>query len=434
MVLSEIIFACIAINLSLCIGLFYLYLRNRKNDDFLNASLFFLCGTIYLFGRLQLEHGFGTQWAVFWSKFKYLGIFGGLYTLPLFTSTITKRTLYPKVRIGLGILTIISMLLIIFTGLIISNKPTFIIDSYRAEKGILYPFFVTVLIIICAYFYLQIIGASKRHVIVPIRSVNYTPVIAGIGIVLVIGVVEMIAIILGTPIIPGVSAPFVVLGVFIVSVSFAWTFLSQYALFSSALDESQSEIEKLIRKAKLDYVEFVNLIAKTLDAKDHYTAGHALRVMDYSMKIARALNLPQSDIEMLKQASLLHDIGKISIPDGVLNKKTRLTKKDREHIYKHPVVAKHILSTVSDFRDILDIIYSHHERVDGKGYPNGKTKDDIPLMSRILAVADAYDAMRSERPYRKAKSKEEAIDELREVRGSQLDGEIVDKFIEVIVT
>jgi len=434
MSIGEIICGFMVVNSLLWIGLFYLYLKNRKDEDLLHASLFFLCGTIFLFGQLQLEHGQSAQGAVFWNKFQYIGIVGFLYTLPLFTSTITKRRLYPQVRIGLGIITMFFIVLLIFSNFIISNVPRFHYTSYRAEKGILYPLFATIIVVIGAYFYLQIIASSRKHMIVPIRSVNYTPVIVGIGIAFVLGIIEIIGVFLDKPLLQGISQPFILLAIFIMSISFAWTFLSQYSLFSVALDESQLEIEKLVKKAKLDYVEFVNLIARTLDAKDHYTAGHALRVMDYSVKIANALNISKSEIELLKQASLLHDIGKISIPDGVLNKKTRLTKKDREHIYKHPVVAKHILSTVSDFRDILDIIYSHHERVDGKGYPDGKMKDDIPLLSRILAVADAYDAMRSERPYRKAKSKEEAIDELREVRGSQLDEEIVDKFIEVIVT
>jgi len=214
-----------------------------------------------------------------------------------------------------------------------------------------------------------------------------------------------------------------------------WTFLSQYTWAFTNLTKSQEEIEKLVEKSnrKLveksnrDFLEFVHLIAKTLEAKDHYTAGHSLRVMDYATKIAQALNLPDKEIELLKQACLLHDIGKISIPDGILNKKKNLTKKEREHILKHPIIGKNILSTVSEFKEILDIIYA-------KGYPDGKTKDEIPLLARILAVADTYDAMRSERPYRRAKSKKQALKELQLARGSQLDEEVVDIFIKALST
>jgi len=180
-------------------------------------------------------------------------------------------------------------------------------------------------------------------------------------------------------------------------------------------------------------VEFVQLIAKTLDAKDHYTAGHSLRVMDYAVRIAKTLDIPECEIELLKQACLLHDIGKISIPDGILNKKKPLTKKERDYILRHPVIGKKILSTFSEFKGILDIIYAHHERIDGKGSPDGVAREQIPLLARILAVADTYDAMRSERPYRSAKTKESAIDELNKIKGSQLDEEIVDKFIASII-
>jgi putative nucleotidyltransferase with HDIG domain len=235
----------------------------------------------------------------------------------------------------------------------------------------------------------------------------------------------------GKPLIPWLRNPYVI-AIFIVSLSFTWTFLSQYSWVFATLTRSQHEIERLVEKSNRDFVEFVQLIAKTLDAKDKYTAGHSLRVMDYAVKIAHALQLPANEIDLLKQACLLHDIGKISIPDGILNKKKKLTPKERKYILKHPVVGKKILSTVSEFKEILDIIYTHHERVDGRGYPDGRMKDDIPFLARILAVADSYDAMRSERPYRPARNKDQAIEELILAKGSQLDAEVVDIFIKAI--
>jgi HD-GYP domain-containing protein (c-di-GMP phosphodiesterase class II) len=142
--------------------------------------------------------------------------------------------------------------------------------------------------------------------------------------------------------------------------------------------------------------------------------------------------LPKNDVDLLKQACLLHDIGKIGIPDGILNKKSALSDKEREYIFRHPAAGKQILSSVADFHGILEIIQTHHERVDGKGYPHGLNREDIPLLARILSVADTYDAICSERPYRKAKSKTQAIAELQTVKNKQLDGAIVDKFIEVL--
>jgi putative nucleotidyltransferase with HDIG domain len=216
------------------------------------------------------------------------------------------------------------------------------------------------------------------------------------------------------------------------SLSFAETFFTQFSWVFTAFTRSEREIEKLIEKSSKNFLEFVQLIARTLDAKDHYTAGHSLRVMNYALQIAHSLDLPKEEVEMLKQACLLHDIGKIGIPDGILNKRSPLSEKEREHIIRHPVVGQQILSAVADFQGILRIIQTHHERIDGRGYPEGLTRDEIPLLARILAVADTYDAIISERPYRKAKTKQDAITELKNVRDLQLDGTIVDKFIEAI--
>ena len=111
-----------------------------------------------------------------------------------------------------------------------------------------------------------------------------------------------------------------------------------------------------------------------------------------------------------------------------------LSEKERKHVINHPVLGKQILSTVTEFQDILEIIYSHHERIDGNGYPNGLKKDEIPFLARVIAVADTYDAMRSERPYRRAMTKKEAVSELEKVKDHQLDEEIVETFIQVVTS
>jgi putative nucleotidyltransferase with HDIG domain len=226
--------------------------------------------------------------------------------------------------------------------------------------------------------------------------------------------------------------PFIV-SIFVVSVGFMWTYISQFSWVLDALDRSEKEVDKLVARSNQSFVEFVGLIAKTLEAKDHYTAGHSQRVRDYSLKIARVLKLPEVEIEILRQACILHDIGKIKIPDGILNKKSPLTKKEWEFIFQHPLVGRQILSTVSDFQDIVDVIYTHHERVDGQGYPRRLKMEEIPLLARILSVADAYDAMRSERPYRKSKNKVQAQTELERVKGTQLDPKVVDALLGIIL-
>jgi putative nucleotidyltransferase with HDIG domain len=300
----------------------------------------------------------------------------------------------------------------------------------EATPGPIFPFLIALTFVVITYYYTRIIAAARKKSIV---TANYTPILFTIGFGIVFGIVDFIGMSLNRPVIPWIPEPFIV-SIFIVSVGFLWTYISQFSWVLDALDRTEKEVDKLVAKSNQSFVEFVALIAKTMDAKDHYTAGHSLRVMDCSVKIARALKLSEVEIEILKQACLLHDIGKIKIPDGILNKKSPLTEKEREFIYQHPLVGRQILSTVTDFQDIIDVIYAHHERIDGNGYPRGLKKNEIPLLARILSVADAYDAMRSERPYRKSKNKLQVQTELERVKGTQLDPLIVDALLGIITS
>jgi len=412
------------------LGLLYLYFSNKRAKDFLYASLLFLSGSLVLFSMFHLELRPSSHAVIFWSKLLYASIFSYIYTLPHFTLSITKEKINRGIQIGLNLLSILFILLTFSTDFIIKNRVIYKTGIKQAELSNVYPYLILIVLAIIVYFYIHILNAARKKLN---KKVYYLPLIIGMGIGIASGIIDFLGITAGKPLITDIPNPFI-FGIFITSLSFGWTFLSQYTWAFTNLTKSQEEIEKLVEKSNRDFLEFVHLIAKTLEAKDHYTAGHSLRVMDYATKIAQALNLPDKEIELLKQACLLHDIGKISIPDGILNKKKNLTKKEREHILKHPIIGKNILSTVSEFKEILDIIYAHHERVDGKGYPDGKTKDEIPLLARILAVADTYDAMRSERPYRRAKSKKQALKELQLARGSQLDEEVVDIFIKALST
>jgi len=428
MLFTHITLAFAFVTLLIFVGLVYLYVKHREEIGFRYASLLFLCAVVVLFGQYHLELRVAPPLTIFWRKFLYLGAFGYIYTIPLFISYIMGEEIRRNIRRGLGVLTLICYALIAFTNLIISNKTEYHLDLLRAGEGALYPYFMFLMMVVVIYSYGRLILNTKRVVA---RPGNYYPLIVGIGIGIATTILDIIGILSKRPVIPGLRNPSI-FAVFISSICFAWTFISQYSWTFTALSESKERIEKLIEKSNKAFIEFVQLIAKTLDAKDHYTAGHSLRVMNYAVKIAKALNLPEEEVEVLKQACLLHDIGKIGIPDGILNKKSLLSDKDREHIYRHPVLGRKILSTVSEFQSILDIIYTHHERIDGGGYPGGLKKEEIPLLARIIAVADAYDAMLSERPYRRAKTPEQAMEELKKVKGSQLDEKLVDKFIEII--
>lgn len=163
----------------------------------------------------------------------------------------------------------------------------------------------------------------------------------------------------------------------------------------------------------------------SLEAKDKYTQGHSTRVAAYSIEIARRLNLSHHEIALLEQGAILHDIGKIGISDAILNKPAKLTDEEFSIIQRHPLIGENILSDVGLYAPVLEMVRNHHERYDGKGYPDAIPNSQLSIMTRILSVADAYDAMTSDRPYRKGLPPEQALEILREGAGTQFDPSIV---------
>ena len=168
---------------------------------------------------------------------------------------------------------------------------------------------------------------------------------------------------------------------------------------------------------------------KTIEEKDTYTHGHSERVNQNSLKIGKAMGLTDQDLSLLNFVSILHDIGKIGVPESILNKPGKLTKEEYEKIKEHTLKGVKILEPIKQLKEYLPAILYHHERIDGKGYPEGLSGEEIPLFARIIAVADTFDAMTSDRAYRKAKRFEAVIEELLDVRGTQLDAEITTIFI-----
>jgi len=184
---------------------------------------------------------------------------------------------------------------------------------------------------------------------------------------------------------------------------------------------------------KREFVEALTVLAKLIEMRDSYTAGHSEKVSMWSEIVARKLGLSREEQEKIKLAARLHDIGKISIPDGILNKPAPLTEEEYAEIKKHAALGADILSNIESLKEVSKIIRHHHEWYNGEGYPDGLTGEEIPLGSRIISVADAYQAMTSDRPYRKAFSKEKAIAELERGAGSQFDPKIVRIFIGILL-
>jgi putative nucleotidyltransferase with HDIG domain len=169
-----------------------------------------------------------------------------------------------------------------------------------------------------------------------------------------------------------------------------------------------------------------------LDSKDEYTAQHSAAVAMYCRDIATALKLPEEEIDAIHFAGLLHDLGKVGVPDAVLRKTSVLDEEEWSLIRQHPEKGAEVLSHLAAYQGIADIVRFHHERLDGSGYPSGAQGESIPKLSRILAVADSYHAMTSDRPYRRARSSFETLKELRSIAGVTLDTEYVEALARVL--
>ena len=191
------------------------------------------------------------------------------------------------------------------------------------------------------------------------------------------------------------------------------------------------ENSRLNFDAEKTYLETVSALALAVEAKDRYSSGHLERVADYAIRIARKFDLSEEDIKILRDGARLHDLGKIGILDDILKKPTSLTEQEWEMMKKHTEIGEGIIKPIRSLAKLGDVIRHHHEKLDGSGYPDGLKGEDISLLARILCVADIFDALTTDRPYRKAFSVEEAKQELLKMKG-KLDPKVVDAFLETL--
>jgi putative nucleotidyltransferase with HDIG domain len=200
-----------------------------------------------------------------------------------------------------------------------------------------------------------------------------------------------------------------------------------------AIDNTQ--LFENLQRANIDlsmaYDATIEGWSRAMDLRDHETEGHTLRVTDLTIKLARAMNISESQLTAIRRGALLHDIGKMGIPDSILLKEGDLTEEEWAMMRRHPKFALDMLKPIAYLNNALEIPYCHHEKWDGSGYPRGLKEEQIPLAARIFAVADVYDAITNNRPYRKAQSKEEALRYIRKQSGSHFDAQIVEKFLEL---
>lgn len=192
------------------------------------------------------------------------------------------------------------------------------------------------------------------------------------------------------------------------------------------------ELSDTYEKLEQAYLESIQTLRYTVEAKDTYTRGHSDRVSEYSVLIGKYLGLPEADLDTLKIGGLFHDIGKIGVPDAILQKNGKLDDDEYSQIKQHPNIGVHILSHAKIFQNILPIVEHHHEKYDGTGYPSRLAGEDIPYLARIAAIADSFDAMTSKRAYRDSLPIDVVIAEFEKFRGTQFDPNIDDVFLDIL--
>jgi len=182
------------------------------------------------------------------------------------------------------------------------------------------------------------------------------------------------------------------------------------------------------------FLSTIETIVDTIRAKDEYTEGHSERVRGYAMMIGEAAGLSAADMEKLQLAAVLHDVGKIGMPDRLLYNKDALSPEEYEEIKLHPAQGAELLSNIGRLKEIVPIVRHHHEAVDGSGYPDGLKGDDIPRLSKIIAIADTFDACTTDRPYQKGMPQEKATEILQSLAGQRLDADLVEAFVGALRT
>jgi HD-GYP domain-containing protein (c-di-GMP phosphodiesterase class II) len=213
----------------------------------------------------------------------------------------------------------------------------------------------------------------------------------------------------------------------------------EIALLGSNFNDMASNIEALVRKLKQAlrqnqelFLETIRTLAAAIDAKDPYTRGHSERVSSYSMAISRHLALSQDEVFRVHIAAILHDVGKLGIRESILNKPGGLSDDEFEIMRQHPAIGAQIMSPIRMLKDIIPGIRNHHETWDGKGYPDRLKGDEIPMVARIIGVADTFDAMTTTRPYQQAMTLEYVLAKMRSMSGSRFDPNVIDAFMAAV--
>jgi uncharacterized domain HDIG len=305
------------------------------------------------------------------------------------------------------------VIMLIIACFCISGRDANVLHS--AFEGVLH-----ILLITSLYFFN---GRPEYILFIIFLNLTYFSFVSSLKSAILLSLIQGVSHILGRALISGMNAP-----IFDIAV-IGYMCCGVLGGLLGNLLRSFFEKSRQLEEAHLDTVK---AFIEAIEAKDEYTCGHSIKVSQYSRKLARKIGLSDDEVTKIEKAALLHDIGKIGVSDSILNKKGPLTNEEFDEIKKHPGIGVNILKNIKDVTSILPYIRNHHERLDGRGYPDGLKGEDISLGARIICIADSYDAMTSNRPYRTALSKDEAVRRLVQGKGTQFSPELVDSFIEAI--
>jgi putative two-component system response regulator len=207
----------------------------------------------------------------------------------------------------------------------------------------------------------------------------------------------------------------------------------QNTFLTNRIEESTKNLTRLYEDLRSTYLRTIKVLAQAIDARDHYTHSHSENVAKFAVAIAAEMRLSAKEIETIREACELHDLGKIAVDDSILNKTSSLNEFEWEQIKRHPAIGAQILEPLTFLTDVIELVRQHHEHYDGLGYPEGRSGEDILLGARIIHLADAYESMRSARSYRKTPlTKEEAVEEIKRNKGTQFDPRVVEAFLNIV--
>ncbi|MBN1897184.1 MAG: HD-GYP domain-containing protein [Spirochaetes bacterium] len=429
--MNIISFTVLTFYTSLLFFIFFLFstlVNLDKDKKGFSYAFFFFSLSLIVFGQYKLEAlPESMEMITFWAKIRGAGAISLILSFPLAVRTFFNSR-FPKGYFYFLIISFTALMGILFpTDLVISDKIIKMGYLPTGGPGDLYIIFQSLLAGVIIYEIVNLINLYHSM----IREKKYIgALLFGMIIAALTGFYDLFGPFFNfsLPTIPSM----ITYGLFALIMTIGTVFIWRYFDILYNLQNSEKQIRKLLEKSRMETLELLELITSAVEARDKYTAGHSRRVMEYALKIADVLNLQEEEKRLLKTACMLHDIGKIGIPESILNKPGKLTTEEYSEIKKHPVIGVEILSHFHYFVKLLPYIYHHHERVDGMGYPKGIKKERIPLLSRIIAVADTFDALTSDRPYRKAMPVTKAIQVLEDVKGTQLDSQIVNILLNII--